>query len=425
MDIYLVGGAVRDALLGRPVSERDYVVVGATPEQMMAAGFRPVGADFPVFLHPTTHEEYALARTERKSGQGYGGFTFYTSPDLTLEDDLIRRDLTINAMAQDHQGQIIDPYGGLQDLHDRVLRHVSPAFAEDPLRVLRVARFAARYAPLGFTVAPETLELMRGLAHSGELSYLTPERVWKELERALAEDRAEVFIEVLRACDALNVLLPEIEQLFGVPQRPQHHPEVDSGVHTLMTLQRACEAGYSTRVRFAALLHDLGKALTPEDEWPRHYQHEERGLHPVRDVCQRFRVPSAYRDLAELVCREHLLCHRVQDLRAGTIWRLLQRLDVLRKPERVEEFIQACQCDARGRLGLEQRPYPQAEFLREAMQIVRKIRASDVPERLNGASIGEALVAMRIEAIADFQKIQRALNTKPDVIDGCAKPEDV
>ena len=412
MDIYLVGGAVRDALLGRPVSERDYVVVGATPEQMMAAGFRPVGADFPVFLHPTTHEEYALARTERKSGQGYGGFTFYTSPDLTLEDDLIRRDLTINAMAQDDQGQIIDPYGGQRDLHDRVLRHVSPAFAEDPLRVLRVARFAARYAPLGFTVAPETLELMR-------------ERVWQGVERALAEDRAEVFIEVLRACDALKVLLPEIEQLFGVPQRPQHHPEVDSGVHTLMTLQRACEAGYSTRVRFAALLHDLGKALTPEDEWPRHFQHEERGLQPVREVCQRFRVPSAYRDLAELVCREHLLCHRVQDLRAGTVWRLLQRLDVLRKPERVEEFIQACQCDARGRLGLEQRPYPQASFLREAMQIVRKIRAADVPEHLNGASIGEALVAMRIDAIADFQKIQRALNTKPDVIDGCAKPEDV
>jgi tRNA nucleotidyltransferase (CCA-adding enzyme) len=425
MDIYLVGGAVRDALLGRPVSERDYVVVGATPEQMMAAGFRPVGADFPVFLHPTTHEEYALARTERKSGQGYGGFTFYTSPDLTLEDDLIRRDLTINAMAQDDQRRIIDPYGGQRDLHDRVLRHVSPAFAEDPLRVLRVARFAARYAPLGFTVAPETLELMRGLAHRGELGYLTPERVWKELERALAEDRAEVFIEVLRACDALKVLLPEIEQLFGVPQRPQHHPEVDSGVHTLMTLQRACEAGYSTRVRFAALLHDLGKALTPEDEWPRHFQHEERGLQPVREVCQRFRVPSAYRDLAELVCREHLLCHRVQDLRAGTVWRLLQRLDVLRKPERVEEFIQACQCDARGRLGLEQRPYPQASFLREAMQIVRKIRAADVPEHLNGASIGEALVAMRIDAIADFQKIQRALNTKPDVIDGCAKPEDV
>jgi tRNA nucleotidyltransferase (CCA-adding enzyme) len=263
------------------------------------------------------------------------------------------------------------------------------------------------------------------LAHRGELAYLTPERVWKELERALAEDRAEVFIEVLRACDALKVLLPEIEQLFGVPQRPQHHPEVDSGVHTLMTLQRACEAGYSTRVRFAALLHDLGKALTPEDEWPRHFQHEERGLQPVREVCQRFRVPSAYRDLAELVCREHLLCHRVQDLRAGTVWRLLQRLDVLRKPERVEEFIQACQCDARGRLGLEQRPYPQASFLREAMQIVRKIRAADVPEHLNGASIGEALVAMRIDAIADFQKIQRALNTKPDVIDGCAKPEDV
>jgi tRNA nucleotidyltransferase (CCA-adding enzyme) len=425
MDTYLVGGAVRDALLGRPVSERDYVVVGATPAQMLAAGFRPVGADFPVFLHPLTHEEYALARTERKSGQGYGGFTFYTSPDLTLEEDLIRRDLTINAMAQDDHGQIIDPYGGQQDLQDRVLRHVSPAFAEDPLRVLRVARFAARYAALGFTVAPDTLALMRKLAHSGELSCLTPERVWKETERALAEDHAEVFIEVLRACDALQVLLPEIEALFGVPQRPQHHPEVDSGIHTLMTLQRACEAGYSTRVRFAALLHDVGKALTPEDEWPRHFQHEERGLQPVRNICQRFRVPSGFRDLAELVCREHLLCHRVQDLRAGTTWRLLQRLDVLRKPERVEEFIQACQCDARGRLGLEQRPYPQADFLRDAMRLVRNIRAADVPEHLNGASIGEALVSLRIEAIADYQRTQRAVAHKVDCIDGCSKAEDV
>lgn len=397
---YLVGGAVRDALLCRPVTERDYVVIGATPEQMIAAGFKPVGADFPVFLHPISKEEYALARTERKSGQGYGGFTFYTSPDLTLEDDLIRRDLTINAMAQAADGQIIDPYNGQRDLEMRVLRHVSPAFAEDPLRVLRVARFAARYAPLGFRVADETLDLMRQLANSGELCALTPERVWKETERALAEDRAEVFFEVLRACGALAVLFPEINALFGVPQRPQHHPEIDAGIHTFMSLQRACEAGFSSTVRWAVLLHDLGKAVTPADDWPRHVRHEELGLTPVRALCQRFKVPTAYRELAELVCREHLVCHRVQDLRAGTIWRLLQRLDVLRRPERVEEFIQSCQCDARGRLGLEQRPYPQADFLRSAMHAARGVRANTLPKHLNGASIGEALVNARIEAIS-------------------------
>ncbi|MEC7120278.1 MAG: multifunctional CCA addition/repair protein [Pseudomonadota bacterium] len=403
MEIYLVGGAVRDAQLNRPITERDYVVVGTTPEQMIAAGYKPVGKDFPVFLHPETHEEYALARTERKNGRGYAGFSFYTSPDLTLEQDLIRRDLTINAMAQTEDGQIIDPFGGLKDLDQRILRHVSDAFVEDPLRVLRVARFAARYAPLGFRIAPETLHLMQQLVNSGELDALTPERVWKETERALEEDRADVYIEVLRTCGALKILIPELDALFGVPQRPQHHPEVDSGIHSLMTLQRACEAQYTTRVRWAALLHDVGKALTPEDEWPRHHQHEERGIDPVREICKRFRVPTAYRELAELVCREHLMCHRVQDLRAGTVWRLLQRLDVLRKPERVEEFIQCCQCDARGRLGLEDRPYPQADFIRQAMQLVRQIRANDLPANLNGYSIGEALVNARIEAIRQFK----------------------
>ena len=404
MDTYLVGGAVRDALLGRPVSERDYVVIGATPEQMLASGFKPVGSDFPVFLHPLTHDEYALARTERKSGQGYGGFTFYTSPDLTLEEDLIRRDLTINAMAQMNDGQIVDPYGGQQDLADRVLRHVSPAFAEDPLRVLRVARFAARYAPLGFSIAEETMQLMQQLVESGEIAQLTPERVWKETHRAICEDRGDIYIKVLRDCGALKVLMPEIDELFGVPQRPQHHPEIDSGIHTLMTLQRACEADYSDRVRWASLLHDVGKACTPEDEWPRHHQHEERGLSPVRELCERLKAPTQYKELAELVCREHLMCHRSQDLRAGTVWRLLQRLDVMRRPERVEEFIQACQCDARGRLGLEKRPYPQADFMRSAMATVRKIRASDLPDHLNGASIGEALVNARIKAIGELSQ---------------------
>lgn len=399
MQVYLVGGAVRDQLLGRTVVERDYVVVGATPEQMLAAGYKPVGSDFPVFLHPQSKEEYALARTERKSGVGYGGFTFYTSPDLPLEEDLIRRDLTINAMALAEDGSIIDPYGGQQDLHNRLLRHVSPAFVEDPLRVLRVARFAARYAPLGFSVAPETLALMQELVNQGEINHLTPERIWKETQRALLEDRADVYFEVLRQCGALKVIMPEVDALFGVPQRPEYHPEVDTGIHTLMTLQRACEAQYSDRVRFATVLHDLGKALTPADLLPRHAEHEARGVEPIRALCQRLKVPSQYQQLAELVCREHLLCHRVMELRPGTIWRLLQRLDVLRRPERVEEFIQACECDARGRLGLENRPYEQAHFMREAIQQVRNIRAIDLPPHIQGADIGEALIEARIAAI--------------------------
>lgn len=399
MQVYLVGGAVRDRLLGRTVSEHDYVVVGATPEQMLAQGYLPVGSDFPVFLHPQTKEEYALARTERKSGVGYGGFTFYTSPDLSLEDDLIRRDLTINAMAQAEDGSIIDPYGGQQDLQDRILRHVSPAFIEDPLRVLRVARFAARYAPFGFSIAPETLDLMQALVSQGEIHHLTPERIWKETQRALTEDRAEVYFEVLRECGALQVIMPEVDALFGVPQRPEYHPEVDTGIHTLMTLQRACEAGYSDRVRFATVLHDLGKALTPPDILPRHTEHEARGIEPIRTLCKRLKVPSQYQQLAELVCREHLMCHRVMELRAGTIWRLLQRLDVLRRPERVEEFIQACECDARGRLGLETRPYEQACFIREAIQCVRNIRAIDLPSHIKGPDIGEALIKARIAAL--------------------------
>jgi tRNA nucleotidyltransferase (CCA-adding enzyme) len=404
MQVYLVGGAVRDQLLGRTVTEHDYVVVGATPQQMLAQGYMPVGSDFPVFLHPQTKEEYALARTERKSGVGYGGFTFYTSPDLSLADDLIRRDLTINAMAQTTDGQIIDPYGGQQDLAQRILRHVSPAFVEDPLRVLRVARFAARYADLGFQVATETLALMQQLVEQGELAYLSPERIWKETQRALTETRAEVYFEVLRACGALKAIMPEVDALFGVPQRPEYHPEVDTGIHTLMTLQRACEQQYSDRVRFAAVLHDLGKALTPADQLPRHVEHEARGVEPIRQLCQRLKVPTQYQQLAELVCREHLLCHRVMELRAGTIWRLLQRLDVLRRPERVEEFIQACECDARGRLGLEQRPYPQADFLRHAIHQVRAIRSTDLPAHIQGPAIGEALINARITALEQLKQ---------------------
>ena len=412
MRVYLVGGAVRDRLLGHPYHEKDYVVVGATPEQLIAQGYQPVGKDFPVFLHPKTKEEYALARTERKSGHGYHGFEFYTDPSVTLEDDLIRRDLTINAIAMDDDGTIYDPYHGQQDLADKILRHVSPAFAEDPLRVLRVARFAARYAQYDFTVADETLDLMRQLTESGELNALTPERVWKETSRALMEDHADVYFEVLRACGALKVLFPEINALYGVPQRPEYHPEIDCGIHTMMALQQACKAHYSLDVRFAVLMHDLGKALTPKEELPRHIMHEERGIKPVTEVCDRLRVPTQTKQLALAVCKEHLKCHQAFTLKAGTVWRLLQRLDVLRRPERVEAFLQACECDAKGRLGLEDRPYPQAKYLLDAMQMVRTIKASDLPPEITGADIGEMLIQKRIEAISNFKQNY----TQPDQV---------
>ena len=399
MQIYLVGGAVRDHLLGYPYHEKDYVVVGATPDQLLAQGYQPVGKDFPVFLHPDTKDEYALARTERKSGQGYHGFEFYTDVKVSLEEDLIRRDLTINAIAMDDQGKIYDPYQGQQDLKDKLLRHVSDAFVEDPLRVLRVARFAARYKHLGFQVAPETLQLMQTLSESGELNALTTERVWKETSRALMEPHAEEYFLVLRQCGALKVLFPEIEALFGVPQRPEYHPEIDCGIHTMMSLQQACRANYSLEVRFAVLLHDLGKALTPADELPRHIMHEERGVKPVTEVCERLKVPTALKQLAIAVCKEHLKCHQAFTLKPGTLWRLLQRLDVLRRPERVEAFVQACECDSRGRLGLEDREYPQAQYLLDAMQVVRSIKAQDLPPDIQGPDIGEMLIQRRIAAI--------------------------
>ncbi|WP_180120663.1 multifunctional CCA addition/repair protein [Acinetobacter sp. YH12086] len=403
MQVYLVGGAVRDHLLGHPYHEKDYVVVGATPEQLLAQGYQPVGKDFPVFLHPETKDEYALARTERKSGHGYHGFEFYTDVNVTLEQDLIRRDLTINAIAMDDAGNVYDPYGGQRDLEQRVLRHVSNAFVEDPLRVLRIARFAARYKALGFTVADETLELMQELAKSGELKALTPERVWKETSRALMEDHADEYFEVLRACGALKVLFPEIDALYGIPQRPEYHPEIDCGIHTMMSLQQACRANYSLDVRFAVLVHDLGKALTPVDELPRHIMHEERGVKPVTDVCDRMRVPTNTKQLAISVCKEHLKCHQALSLKPGTLWRLLQRLDVLRRPERVEAFVQACECDSRGRLGLEDRAYPQAQYVLDAMQVVRNIKASDLPSDVKGPDIGEMLIQKRIEAIGQFK----------------------
>ena len=411
MQVYLVGGAVRDQLLGHPYHEKDYVVVGATPEQLLAQGYQPVGKDFPVFLHPETKDEYALARTERKSGQGYHGFEFYTDISVTLEDDLIRRDLTINAIAMDDDGKIYDPYHGHEDLNNKILRHVSDAFAEDPLRVLRVARFAARYHQYGFTVAEETLALMQQLADSGELKALTPERVWKETSRALMERDADVYFETLRQCGALKVLFPEIDALFGIPQRPEYHPEIDCGIHTLMSLQQACRANYSLDVRFAVLVHDLGKALTPKDELPRHIMHEERGVQPVNDICDRLKVPTNTKQLSIAVCKEHLKSHQAFTLKAGTLWRLLQRLDVLRRPERVEAFIQACECDSRGRLGLEDRDYPQARYLIEAMQLVRSIKASDLPADVKGPDIGEMLIQKRIEALAELKHRHAQLNT--------------
>jgi tRNA nucleotidyltransferase (CCA-adding enzyme) len=405
MQIYKVGGAVRDRLLGRPVSDIDWVVVGASAEAMQAQGFRPVGADFPVFLHPDSGEEYALARTERKSGQGYGGFTFHASPEVTLEEDLIRRDLTINAMAEDNQGNVIDPYGGRQDLQDRVLRHVSPAFAEDPLRVLRVARFAARYAPLGFHVAAETLALMRQLAESGELQALTPERSWKEISRALLEPRPDVFIQVLRDCGALAELLPEVDALFGVPQPEAHHPEVDTGVHCLMVLQQCALHGQPLSVRWACLLHDLGKGCTPEEEWPRHIAHEALGLGPIEAVNQRCKVPRDCAELALLVGQYHTHGHRALELRANTLLELLQSFDVYRRPQRFEEFIAACEMDARGRLGLEQRAYPQADYLRGAMQAARAVAVQPLLEQgFKGAELGDALKRERLKALKAYKE---------------------
>ncbi|PYC29156.1 multifunctional CCA addition/repair protein [Aquipseudomonas alcaligenes] len=404
MQIYKVGGAVRDRLLGRPVADTDWVVVGASAEAMQARGFRPVGSDFPVFLHPQTGEEYALARTERKSGTGYGGFTFHASPDVTLEEDLIRRDLTINAMAEDDQGRITDPYGGQRDLQDRVLRHVSPAFAEDPLRVLRVARFAARYAPLGFRVADETLELMRQLAESGELQALTAERSWKEISRALMEPRPDVFIQVLRDCGALAELLPELDALFGVPQPEAHHPEVDTGLHCLMVLRQCALHEQPLSVRWACLLHDLGKGRTPAEEWPRHIAHETRGLRLIEAVNQRCKAPRDCAELALLVGEYHTHGHRALELRAQTLLELLQSFDVYRRPQRFEEFLAACEMDARGRLGLEERDYPQAAYLRGAMQAARAVAVQPLVERgLKGAELGEALKGERLKALKAYK----------------------
>ena len=351
MKTYLVGGAVRDALLGRPCTERDYVVVGAQPDDLLALGYRPVGKDFPVFLHPQSGDQYALARTERKTGAGYYGFATRFSPDVTLEEDLARRDLTINAMARSIEGgsDVVDPYGGRRDLEARVLRHVSPAFVEDPLRVLRVARFAARFAPLGFKIAPETMQLMQDVVRSGELRALVAERVWVETERALGEKTPAVYFEVLRQCGALAVLLPEIDCLFGVPQPEQWHPEIDTGVHTLQVLDVACELSVETTVRFAALVHDLGKGVTPREQWPQHRGHEQAGVRIVGQLCERLKVPTEHRELGQLVSREHQRIHRALELRDTTVLEVLEAADAFRRPERFDRLLLACEADARGR----------------------------------------------------------------------------
>ncbi len=400
MEIYLVGGAVRDELLEYPVHERDWVVVGARPQDLLTKGYDQVGKDFPVFLHPKTKDEYALARTERKQGHGYSGFAIEANTEVTLEEDLQRRDLTINAMARSASGELIDPYGGQRDLQARVLRHVSDAFVEDPLRVLRTARFAARYAHLGFRVAPETLTLMANIAQQGELEYLPAERIWQEMECALGERDPQVFIEVLRECGALAVLLPEVDALFGVPQPEQHHPEIDTGVHVLMALQQTVRLGAPTDTRFAVLMHDLGKGKTPQDEWPSHIAHEHRGIALVRKVCERFRTPRRYRNLALAVCAYHTHCHRALELRGKTLLKLLDGTDALRKPQQFENFLLACEADARGRVGFEERHYPQAEYLREVLSVAMSVTAADVVDpELQGPEIGRAMDEERVKRL--------------------------
>jgi len=407
MKIYRVGGSVRDELLGVPVKDRDWVVVGATPEELVARGFRPVGRDFPVFLHPETQEEYALARTERKTAPGYRGFVVQADPGVTLEDDLQRRDLTINAMAIAEDGALVDPYGGLADLRGGVLRHIGVAFAEDPVRILRVARFAARFDQ--FTVAPETMELMREMVRAGEADALVAERVWQEFSRGLMERRPSRMFEVLRACGALARVIPELDRLWGVPQAPAHHPEVDTGVHVMMVVDYAAHAGASLPVRFAALVHDLGKGTTPPAEWPRHIAHEQRSVQLVDELCERLRVPTECRDLARIVAREHGLVHRALELRAGTIAKLLERIDFARRPQRLESVLAACEADYLGRLGLGARPYPQAQHLREAARAFASVDTAsiarahaDSPQRIR-----DALHEARTQAIAEALGLRR------------------
>lgn len=404
MKTYLVGGAVRDGLLKLPVKDKDWVVVGATPQTMLEQGYQQVGRDFPVFLHPKSREEYALARTERKSGQGYTGFVTDFAADVTLEQDLMRRDLTINAIARDEHGEYIDPYGGRGDIAKRLLRHVSAAFNEDPLRVLRVARFAARFAHLGFRIADETQQLMRQMAESGELAHLTAERVWKETENALQSANPQVYFQVLRDCHALAVLFPEIDNLYGIPAPAKWHPEIDTGIHTLMTLAMAAQLSPETDVRFATLCHDLGKALTPPEKWPSHHGHGLAGVPLVEGLCQRLRVPNHIRDLSMLVAEVHDLVHTIERQQPETLIQLFDRIDAWRKPQRVEQIALTSEADARGRTGFESNPYPQGDFLRQAFQVALSVSTKAVVEAgFKGPAVREELTRRRVAALAAWK----------------------
>ncbi|MPW30588.1 multifunctional CCA addition/repair protein [Agarivorans sp. B2Z047] len=408
METYLVGGAVRDQLLGLQVKDRDHVVVGATPEQMLQLGYSQVGKDFPVFLHPHSQEEYALARTERKQGTGYTGFSCDFSDDIRLEDDLLRRDLTVNAIARSENGELIDPYGGQRDLDAKLLRHVSPAFVEDPLRVLRVARFAARFHHLGFKVADETIELMREIAHSGELASLTPERIWRELEKALGSQSPQVFFAVLREADALAALIPELDDLFGVPASPKWHPEIDTGIHTLMVIEQSAKHGYSNLVRFAALCHDFGKALTPEEKLPSHPGHGPKGVKLIKAFCQRIKVPNEYRDLALLVAEHHITIHSALELRPETVLKLFNRCDAWRKPERFTQILEAGVADIRGRLGFEQNDYPAYNYLLSQLEVANSVNIQAIVQQgYKGEAIREQVHLARLKLIK--QEKQRYL----------------
>lgn len=404
MQAFLVGGAVRDQLLGLPVFDKDWVVIGETASSMQQMGFLAVGKDFPVFLHPQTREEYALARTERKTAKGYKGFSVNTSTDVTLEEDLIRRDLTINAMAMRADGVIIDPYHGQQDLQQRILRHVSPAFSEDPVRILRIARFAARYAYLDFKIAPETLDLMREMVASGEVDALVPERVWTELAKALLEKTPSAFFASLRACGALAKIFPEIDALFGVPQPPKYHPEIDTGVHCLMVIDQAALLSCKAEVRFAALVHDLGKALSPKANWPHHHGHENGGVPILVALCDRLRVPNTYKRLAKQVMQYHTHAHRARQLKPSTLTDFLQHLNAFKPNSLLEDFLLACAADAKGRLGLEQQPYTQADFIRQAAEAGKVDTSLLLQGELQGEDLGIAIRQLRIQAIANFIK---------------------
>ncbi|MCL1049405.1 multifunctional CCA addition/repair protein [Shewanella abyssi] len=409
MKIYLVGGAVRDNLLNLPIKDRDYMVVGSTPEQMLAQGYKQVGKDFPVFLHPRTQQEYALARTERKTAAGYGGFSVDAAPNVTLEQDLLRRDLTINAIAQDDDGKLYDPYLGIADINSRLLRHVSEAFVEDPLRVLRVARFAARFHALGFTIAEETLALMAEISQSGELEALTPERVYIELDKALSSDAPQVFFSVLKECGALRILFPEIDALFGVPQPKQWHPEIDTGIHTLMVLEQAAKLSNDNAVRFAALVHDLGKALSPKESLPKHHGHGQKGLPLIKALCHRFRVPNDYRDLALLVSDQHQNIHNAMELRADTIVKLFDKADFWRKPQRIEQLLLSCEADARGRTGLELNDYPQANYILQCFNAASTVAVKAIiDDGFTGAEIREQLTIKRIAAVQNIKNSRQS-----------------